>query len=151
MAEHCSATLTCLLSGTEVFLREFDQQERVYRMLKGHHGLHVYATEYWTDYLLSVAEAENGFSSASPVLTLACRLARRLDQTAANTPSRMDSSKDGEVDAGLQHLLGYPSLDNIVRDFLRGRSLQMLESRLQPTAGKSNIQTLFCVFLGGFE
>lgn len=150
MAEHCSATLACLLSGVKVFLHECDQQDRVYRMFKGHHGLHVYASEYWTDYLLSVAEAENG-SSTSQILTLACKLAQRLDQTAVNTTSRTHSSTDGEVDARLQHLLGYPSLGNHVRNFLRAKSLQTLESRLQQTAGKSNIRILICLFLGGSE
>lgn len=143
MAEHCSATLVCLLSGIDIFLRERSQQERAERILSGQNGLHVYATEYWTDYLLSLAEAENGFASDSPILTLASRLARSLDETAAKTPSRAYSSRDWEVDARLQYLLGYPSLANHIITFLRAKSLQTLESRLQHIGGRLNVHMLY--------
>ncbi|CAI0651167.1 unnamed protein product, partial [Colletotrichum noveboracense] len=114
----------------DVFLRERSQQERAYRVLQGQHGLHLYATEHWTDYLLFRAEAENGFTIDLSVLALACNLAQRLDET-EGPPVEKSSGNNARLDPRLRYLSGYPSLSKHVENFLRARSLETLESRLR--------------------
>lgn len=55
----------CLLSGLEVFQPTGPILERRLRVLRGFHGLHVYASEYWMEYLLSIAASRTGLDTTS--------------------------------------------------------------------------------------
>ncbi|CAI6339363.1 unnamed protein product [Periconia digitata] len=80
LQEHGLATVACLLSAAKVFREDFDKPTRLLRLVKGVHGLHVYATEHWADYLLTEAAAVNGLAWSSSLLDVSCSLAAQLSQ-----------------------------------------------------------------------
>ncbi|KAM0420431.1 hypothetical protein ACHAPT_011852 [Fusarium lateritium] len=131
------ATVACLLSGWRVFSSELSQQERYLRIGKGLHGFHVYATEYWTEYLLSHAAGANGFDTASPppLIVLACQLADEVADTssAAAAENDMEMSK---IDERLTSLRQYSALHKCVGRALKARSLKSLEARIYGERGE---------------
>lgn len=136
LLEHGLATVACLLSGLNVFNTTYSEQNRQYRVLKGIHGLHVYATEFWTDYLLSRVEVVNGSDANSHLLTLACTLAEKLDKAGGYSPPGGSQGNVEELDKRLGCLLDYPVLLKHVRSFLKARSLKTLEAQLLASNGK---------------
>ncbi|KAH9240896.1 hypothetical protein K456DRAFT_1768068 [Colletotrichum gloeosporioides 23] len=56
---------SCLLSGLQVFRPTYPSLDRRLRVLRGFHGLHVYASEYWAGYLLSIAASRKGLDTNS--------------------------------------------------------------------------------------
>ncbi|KAK1479161.1 NACHT domain-containing protein [Colletotrichum tamarilloi] len=56
---------SCLLSGLQVFRPTYPSLDRRLRVLRGFHGLHVYASEYWAGYLLSIATSRKGLDTNS--------------------------------------------------------------------------------------
>ncbi|RMJ17032.1 hypothetical protein CDV36_003297 [Fusarium kuroshium] len=96
--EHGVATVTCLLSGLRVFGSQFPEQEKFLRVGKGLHAFHVYATEYWTEYLLSHAARAEGLDTASPALLMI--LARQLAEAAEGS----STESVPEHDAGTSQL-----------------------------------------------
>ncbi|KAF2108637.1 hypothetical protein BDV96DRAFT_616200 [Lophiotrema nucula] len=72
------ASIACLMSGLEVFRGKFETEARSTRLIKGIHGLHVYATEHWMEYLLADATDPSGFDPSSPLLGVATQFAHRL-------------------------------------------------------------------------
>lgn len=65
LQEHAVAIIACLLSGARVFNKAYPEQAKYQRVAKGLHGLHVYATEYWTECLLSHAASGDGLDQSS--------------------------------------------------------------------------------------
>ncbi|RSL79211.1 hypothetical protein CEP52_017550 [Fusarium oligoseptatum] len=124
--EHGVAAITCLLSGLRLFRNEFHEQERLLRVVKGLHGFHVYATEYWTEYLLSHAAGTDGSTIASPtpLITLACQLADEMENSKRLAP-----------------LEQYPTLHKHVGRALRARSLKNLEARILEGYGTTRAST----------
>ncbi|KAF2470907.1 uncharacterized protein BDR25DRAFT_314088 [Lindgomyces ingoldianus] len=72
LAEHAVATITCLLSGLEVFGEQYDESRRCVRLVKGLHDLHVYATEHWSECLLSSTKSMDEFLNAEAALLAEC-------------------------------------------------------------------------------
>lgn len=129
--EHGVATITCLLSGMRVFGSEFHEQERLLRVGKGLHGFHVYATEYWTEYLLSHASATDGSVTASPtpLIALACQLVDEVESSSSATVTGNDG-ETAQIKERVAPLQQYPTLSKHVGRALRARSLKNLESRI---------------------
>lgn len=137
MIEHSQATITCLLSGLDVFAVSPTDQSRYIRVLKGLHGFHVYATEYWTEYLLSHAADLGTADDNSDLLVLAKGLAQKLDQMFESPPSEELSSDTKLLDVRLELLSPYPLLQKQVRIACKARSLNRLESELHRESGQS--------------
>lgn len=121
------AAVSCLLSGLEVFNDVCDEQTRYLRLVKGIHGFHVYATEYWTDYLLNEAVVTSPIDTSSSLFALASRLACTLDKTVAplqhtNTIAVLDE----RMKALQQHEIIYRHVEHA----LKARSRKRLESEL---------------------
>lgn len=130
--EHCLSTLACLLCGVEVFLGKEAQHTKALRVVKGIHGFHVYATEFWTEYLLHHAAARS-FDGSSAVLDLALRLANKLNELTAtmNTMTGQELKPlSAPVDERMRFLEEWPLLGELVDTSLRARSLKKLESNL---------------------
>jgi hypothetical protein len=72
------ATTACLLSGLEVFSETYQEQAKYFRVAKGLHGLHIYATEYWTGYFLSHAVSAEGRVTSTILPVFANRLVNKL-------------------------------------------------------------------------
>ena len=129
------ATITCLLSGLEVFSNTCQEQTKHLRVVKGIHGFHVYATEYWTEYLLCLAQSTNGLDVTSAPFVLACRLADKLSEGSDSTTAE---EVDSELDDRLVLLRQHSALYKSVQRALKARSLKRLESELLQTQGKSH-------------
>ncbi|KAK2037492.1 hypothetical protein LZ31DRAFT_170235 [Colletotrichum somersetense] len=130
LPEHSSAILACLLSGCDVFGSTYNEHERQERVLKGIHGFHVYATEYWTDYLLSRVSTASDSGEKCHFIHLGCNLAERLDGIGGYPRlAEYERQPDG-MDKRLSCLANYPVLFKQVSSFLRARSLKTLESRI---------------------
>lgn len=129
--EHGVAAITCLLSGLRVFRSDFPEQSRLLRVGKGLHGLHVYATEYWTEYVLSYATRANEFDtdSPSPLISLACQLTDEVEDSGLATPTEQDT-EPYQLDERLSSLLKYPKLHQCVCRALKARSLENLQTRM---------------------
>lgn len=67
ITSHCVAVTTCLLSGMEVFHSLYSETDRLSRVMGGIHSLHLYANEYWVDYMRDVLEM-SGPSIDDPLL-----------------------------------------------------------------------------------
>lgn len=131
LKQHGAATVTCLLSGLNVFCHTYAEQDRALRVAKGLHGLHVYATEFWTEYLLSWAASEcpRAEDDSVPLLDIACKLAASLNVSlATTTPNLQHLNK--RMDGRLKFLEQYPMLLKLVHEALQARSLESLESRI---------------------
>ena len=136
LQEHGIATIACLLSGLEVFSGTYQEQLKCLRVVKGLHGLHVYATEYWTEYLLSHATSVGGLDKDSRLFVLAHQLANELQKVS-------DHSKTNDADIGptvfderLASLRQHTALQKQVEGALRARSLEKLEWELLQEHGK---------------
>ncbi|KAH8688529.1 hypothetical protein BGZ61DRAFT_494602 [Ilyonectria robusta] len=127
--DHGVAAITCLLSGLKVFGNTYRQEDAYLRVAKGLHGFHVYATEYWTEHLLSYAVSADTLNTASSpsLLALACQLADELElalkaRSLKNLESRIlqahnrQRSKPPIVSEGISIMLA--SYQEVVRSLL---------------------------------
>ena len=104
--------------------------------MKGIHGFHVYATEYWTEYLLCLAQSTNGLDITSALFVLACRLADKLNEGSDSATAEEVDSESGLLDDRLVLLREHSALYKYVERALKARSLKRLESELLQTHGK---------------
>lgn len=130
LQEHAVATIACLLSGVRVFNKAYPEQAKYRRVAKGLHGLHVYATEYWTEYLLSHAAFGDGLGQTSSLFGLACQLVDELDKAydQSRVPNAVSNIRIS--DKRLALLQQHDLLHKHVAGALKGRSLKRLESEL---------------------
>ncbi|KKP04433.1 NACHT domain-containing protein [Trichoderma harzianum] len=133
LQEHGVATVSCLLSGLQVFGKVYPKQARYLRVIKGLHGFHVYATEFWTEYLLSgVKFARGDLDKTSPLLILACKLADTLNETSNSAINEEAKSPPNGLNDRTSFLRQHPTLYKHVEAALKGRSLKRLEAELFP-------------------
>lgn len=130
LSDHGIAAVTCLLSGLQVFNGAFNDQTRHIRLIKGVHGLHIYATEFWTEYLLSEAEATGGPDISSPLLAMAVQLANRLDEAAATAAPMECIGAADDNDERLLLFQGYEMLYKHIGAAMKARSRKRLEMEL---------------------
>ncbi|KAI0883700.1 uncharacterized protein GGS22DRAFT_194950 [Annulohypoxylon maeteangense] len=129
VTEHGIATITCLLSGSNIFGSPYPKDTRYLRVARGLHGFHVYSTEYWIEYLLSHA-ASTYSRGPSIIFDLAEELAKKLSGLRSHLPDSKNNSVPVFEDKRLENILD-PLLRKEVESALWARSLQGLESNLQ--------------------
>lgn len=107
------------------------------RIAKGLHGFHVYATEFWTEYLLSYAVSDDATKtpSATSLIILARQLADELETFGPASHGESDS-ETGLLDERLVSLQQHAVLQKHVERALKARSLKNLESRILQAHGK---------------
>ena len=105
-------------------------------MVKGLHGFHVYATEYWTEYLLSCAVSAGGLDTNSSLFVLANQLADKLEEAVNPTAAKEVYSESRTLDERLISLGQHTILHKQVEGALKARSLKRLESELLQEYGK---------------
>ncbi|KAK2728230.1 NACHTdomain protein [Colletotrichum kahawae] len=142
--EHGLAAITCLLSGFDVFRSMIDDHSRRLRTVKGIHGLHVYSTEFWTDYLLSASQLLGGLREGSLLLTQAYALAKKIESedrhNDSGTAKSISTNRTECLDDRLENLERFPPLFKHVKDSLATRSLQALESNyISQQPGETNM------------
>lgn len=135
LEEHGVAAVTCLLSGLEVFNTSYDKQTRFHRVAKGLHGFHVYATEYWTEYLLSRAKYVSGLESNSLLFAMACQMADKLNATTNFSTNEKNETPSSVQDERLAYLKHYPHLYKQIRAAFDAGSIKRLEYELLQLSG----------------
>jgi hypothetical protein len=128
--QHAAAVLACLISGLDVFGEGYPEHSKSLRVIKGIHGLHVYATEYWTDYLLSEASRHGGISSNTCCFRLARHVASKLEEFAPSNVQQGESDP-GHSDDRLLLLGQHETLRKHVKRSLHSRTIEQLERELQ--------------------
>jgi hypothetical protein len=104
-------------------------------VLKGLHGFHIYATQYWTEYLVSHAASLGSMDKKSDLLALAIDLAQKLDQM-LDSPLGENSESDIMIsDDSLTMLNQHPLLRKHVIIAHKARSLHRLEAELYGQSG----------------
>ncbi|UKZ73066.1 hypothetical protein TrVFT333_000706 [Trichoderma virens FT-333] len=71
---HGLATVRCLLSSQQTFDPSYSEAKRTLRILRGLHGFHIYATEFWVDYLLADLKFDQSCFFKSNFFQLSCLL-----------------------------------------------------------------------------
>lgn len=128
--EHATATVTCLLAGLRIFHEDFDERVRLLQLVRGVHGLHVYATEFWIEYLLSDAALTNGFDVSSDLFALTSQLAQRLSAGRTDPLSKKLTVLPSDVDERLQLFQQHELLYEQMKAALNARSRKRLEIEL---------------------
>jgi len=98
-------------------------------MIKGFHGLHVYATEFWTESLLDCAYSGK-LGSSELLLKLANALGNKLEKYSSSVPEENTLLDNVSLDMRLANLEQYPLLAKHIGASLKSRSLKQLESRI---------------------
>jgi hypothetical protein len=108
ICEHAVASANCLLSGLDVFQPRFPSHDRALRVLKGLHGFHVYANEYWVDYVLyalSSGDSPDQFPELAGILQLLSDKIASLGGVLLTLDERAALSENS-----LSSIKGYPGL-----------------------------------------
>ncbi|KAK3293870.1 uncharacterized protein B0H64DRAFT_398860 [Chaetomium fimeti] len=128
--QNTTAVLACLISGLDVFNEGYPEDLKTSRVIRGLHGLHTYATEFWTEYLLSEASRHGGISSDIKAFRLAIQLTNKLESMAPCNVQRSDSNPSSSDERLL--LLGqHETLHKHVERSLKSRTIEQLERELQ--------------------
>ncbi|KAF2868791.1 hypothetical protein BDV95DRAFT_630472 [Massariosphaeria phaeospora] len=130
LREHGLATVTCLLAGLQVFNAAYNEQTRLLRLVKGVHGFHIYATEYWTEYLLNEGATSGGLDPTSSLCTLATQLTSKLEGTVSSTALTHIKDNAATLDERLKYLHNHEILRRHVECALLSRSRKRLESEV---------------------
>ena len=124
------ASIECLTSGLEVFNPAFDERERSNRLIQGIHGFHIYATEFWTEYVLTEA-AFPGTSHASSLLVRRAIEFSQLLHAGTEDVGILKVMEDVVIsDRRLSRLQPWDSLYQHVAAAMRCRSRKRLEMEL---------------------
>jgi hypothetical protein len=120
--EHGIASVTCLLSGLKVFQPDYPHFDRSLRVLKGLHGFHIYATEYWVDYILSIVTSPDALSRADLLPSVVNDLSKNLDSLGEPFNAFDDEDNSTLSENGLDLLKAYKGLHANARAALEARS-----------------------------
>ncbi|EHK27294.1 uncharacterized protein TRIVIDRAFT_112990, partial [Trichoderma virens Gv29-8] len=120
--EHSIASITCLLAGFRIFDTTYDSNERNLRILRGLHGFHIYATEYWLeDLLCSNATICDDHEVASLLCLTAKALADRLNTARISAEISVQQESD-TLDTRLDKFANLGAIYDMLRSALRERS-----------------------------
>lgn len=103
------AIASCLLSGLQVFQLTYPEQARSLRVLRGFHGMHVYALEYWIDHLLYIAASKNGLDISTKFFIRSHELSIALNSLHSTEDQELDRKV---LDDRFIHIENHPELWN---------------------------------------
>ncbi|KAM7211075.1 hypothetical protein V8F06_013542 [Rhypophila decipiens] len=115
------AVASCLLSGYQVFQPSYPEDMRFLRVLRGFHGLHLYASEYWAEYILSVAMPDRGLDAGSLFFFRSQQLVSALD---CKTSSNDIITDPKLLDGRLCNIEQYHELWNMVATTLAEKTIK---------------------------
>lgn len=124
--------MSCLLSGLEIFNDACDEHTRSLRLVKGVHGFHVYATEYWTDYVLNEAAETISIDASSSFFIVVSRLVHILNE---KFPPQQPANSTAVNDQRLEALKSHETMYRQVEYALLARSRKRIESELLGNCG----------------
>lgn len=108
----------------------YPEHSKAIRVIKGIHSLHMYATEYWTEYLLSEASRHGGIGSDICVFRLARQLSDKLERIAPSSVQRSNPDQFNS-DERLSLLKQHQALQEHVEWSLKSGTIEQLERELQ--------------------
>lgn len=111
-------------------LLDQDRQQAFQVLVRGVYGLQIYATVYWTEYLLSIVDWNGGLDRRSTLYNLLCQLSEGVD-TAFEDGFQEPYSDDPCDDKRLDKLKEHQGIYRNVRKAILARSLKQLEQRLR--------------------
>ncbi|KAK7428634.1 hypothetical protein QQZ08_004896 [Neonectria magnoliae] len=130
LQEHGIASIACLLSGVRAFSKPGPDYAKFLKVAKGLHGLHIYATKYWTDTLLSHAAFSSGLDTTSTLFILACQLADELDEAYGSSALCESVSKVKVSDERLAFLKQHPVLHKHIEEALKSAAIKDIDPNL---------------------
>ncbi|KAL7792442.1 hypothetical protein V8C37DRAFT_416340 [Trichoderma ceciliae] len=133
--EQSIACISCLLSGVQVFQNEYDNQDRLRRVVQGFHGFHLYATEYWVQHLFAAAaSSEAGLEGNTALLRLTESLCHLLESRSASpeTTERTFYTQELRLNNNLSMLERHQTIYKYVKFELMCRQ-SVLTSRTLPS------------------
>jgi hypothetical protein len=136
MSQHCIASIACLLSSIKLLGQTRQQEFQV--LVRGVYGFQIYATEYWTEYLLAFVDLNGGLDRYSLLHSLLCQLTAGID---AAFEYEGDESVHDEPfqDGRLYHLKEHQSICKSVQKAISARSLEQLEQSLRSESCESRL------------
>lgn len=140
LVEHGTAVISCLISGLDAFMNRHREQDTRFRVVKGLHALHIYATEYWAEYVLAHA-ASDGSATPSSLIDRACQLSDQLDKIVGLEYTSHNEENDA-MDERLMALQHFPGLRHHIERFLRARSLAQLKDELRRDSSNTPLEAL---------
>ncbi|UKZ96821.1 uncharacterized protein TrAFT101_011597 [Trichoderma asperellum] len=120
ICEHGVASITCLLAGFRIFDTTYDASDRNLRILRGLHGFHIYATEYWLEDLLCSNAVAGGSKTATLLCSTAKALADRLNSTSHSAGISVQQEL-GTLDDRLNIFANQKAVYDMLRSALRER------------------------------
>ncbi|KAL6400957.1 putative NACHT domain-containing protein [Ilyonectria robusta] len=118
------AIASCLLSGLQVFQSTYPEQARSLRVLRGFHGMHVYASEYWVEYLLYIAASKNGLDISTKFFIRSHELSIALNSLHSIEDQELEQNV---LDHRFIHIKNHPEIWNaasIIASQRAGRTTQ---------------------------
>lgn len=134
--EQGTATVACLLSGLQTLTKPHDDESRNIQVAKGLHALHIYATEYWTEYLFRYVELLEPRHSTSQLIDLANNLSQCLDSLTIQTLEGKAKTNTLSPDPRLELLKDYPGIQKQAEIAMFARSLKHLETQISQLCQK---------------
>ncbi|KAI0466178.1 hypothetical protein F4859DRAFT_334509 [Xylaria cf. heliscus] len=118
--EHAIATTTCISSGLDVFQPSYLPQDRLVRMLRGLHGLHVFAYEHWIDCILHALSPRDTGEDTPKLLGILSDVSQKLVALSGPLTTQHESIPTSEPK--LELLRQFPPLFLVAREFLLARN-----------------------------
>lgn len=129
------ASITCLLAGFRIFDTEYDASDRNLSILRGLHGFHIYATEYWLEDLLCSNAIGDG-ETAALLCSTAKALADRL-----NAASHLAGTSAEQELRTLDNRLSKFADQGAVYDMLRSA---LIERSAKASSGQAKHESCKC-------
>ena len=105
------------------------------RIVKGYHGLHLYAIEFWTEHLLQYAKSQSGLDPtvSAPLIEQLQRLLgfRRESQTAEFATEQLAMGASLPIETCTSALKDLPNIESLVKDVLMYRQILGQEKHTQ--------------------
>ena len=118
-----------MLAGLKTFDPDYSDQSRCLQVLRGLHGFHNYATEYWIEYLLSSTTSVDGnIDTSSRFFILSSELSKRLKELNISS-SCEDEERVSELhEDQLTHLKSFTDVCWAARGALLERQIRYPET-----------------------
>lgn len=144
--EQGHAVAACLLSGLCVLHAQYPEQNRLLRVIRGFHGLHIYAFEYWVEYLLTIASSENGLDTATRFYRRSHELANQLAEIQVPTRGSQDESQ-AAIDNRLRYLENHPEIRMAAGAILAHRAIKAFDEPIQTSGTEPPpVPALLCLY-----
>ncbi|KAH8747114.1 NACHT domain protein [Hyaloscypha sp. PMI_1271] len=140
--EHSIASVTCLLSGLKVFQPDYPHFDRSLRVLKGLHGFHIYATEYWVDYILSIVTSPNALSQSDLLPSVLNDLSKNLESLGESFNAFDDKDNSTLSENGLDLLKAHKGLHASAIAALEARSRKALGDELEDEGSAVDLEQM---------